>query len=296
MESSIQVKVEYGPEKWVNFFVKMSRVSSGEYTFVKLMDDIVQHCPVISHLNATNIRIRYQDDEGSYINLIFSDEYVFKDMWDNTKTVADREYKRIKIKEREMDPQCNVPSGFAPAVVHKQIDKRYVRKPRQLYSLPEKNDYEYLSAERKKKNKSYSDEYKPYKEEESSNSVLNVTGTMLKTQVERLFDDLENNINEISRQIESKQTELDCFNESIQTTLTRNDGALPVCSQCHLREGHTKRNCRFGVCLTVKSCWLNDRHPNKKAERRKIESELVTLKISASLKEVIEQKKHLTLK
>ena len=93
---SIQVKVEYGPEKWVNFFVAMSKISSGGYTFVNLVDDIVQRCPAISHLNSANIQIRYQDDEGSYINLIFGDEYGFRDMWDNAKNVPDREYRRIK--------------------------------------------------------------------------------------------------------------------------------------------------------------------------------------------------------
>ena len=98
MESSIQVKVEYGPEKWVNFFVAISKISSGGYTFVNLVDDIVHRCPAISHLNSANIRIRYQDDEGSYINLIFGDEYGFRDMWDNAKNVPDREYRRIKNK------------------------------------------------------------------------------------------------------------------------------------------------------------------------------------------------------
>ena len=71
LESSIQVKVKYGPAKWVNFFVAISRISSGGYTFLNLVDNIVQQCPAISHLNLANIRIRYQDDEGSYINLTF---------------------------------------------------------------------------------------------------------------------------------------------------------------------------------------------------------------------------------
>ena len=82
----------------VNFFVAISKISSGGYTFVNLVDDIVHRCPAISHLNSANIRIRYQDDEGSYINLIFGDEYGFRDMWDNAKNVPDREYRRIKNK------------------------------------------------------------------------------------------------------------------------------------------------------------------------------------------------------
>ena len=96
---------------------------------------------------------------------------------------------------------------------------------------------------------------------------------MIKTPVERLFDNLEGD--KISRQIESKEAELQCFNDSVKTPLIRNDGTLPVCGQCHLREGHTKRNCKLG---SVKSCGLIDKHPNEKGERRKMESELATLR------------------
>ena len=283
MESSIQVKVEYGPEKWVNFFVAISKISSGGYTFVNLVDDIVQRCPAISHLNSANIRIRYQDDEGSYINLIFGDEYGFRDMWDNAKNVPDREYRRIKIKACEIDSPCtvrsNVQSTSAATVTRKQVEKPNVKKPRQLYSTPEKDDYEYLSDERKKKIKSYSDQSKAESRDGSSKSD-SIVGTygLIKTPVERLFDNLEGDISKISRQIESKEAELQCFNDSVKTALIRNDGTLPVCGQCHLREGHTKRNCKLGVCLSVKSCGLIDKHPNEKGERRKMESELATLR------------------
>ena len=283
MESSIQVKVEYGPEKWVNFFVATSKISSGGYTFVNLVDDIVQRCPAISHLNSANIRIRYQDDEGSYINLIFGDEYGFRDMWDNAKNVPDREYRRIKIKACEIDSPCavrgNVQSTSAATVTRKQVEKPNVKKPRQLYSTPEKDDYEYLSDERKKKIKSYSDESKAESRDGSSKSDSSVgTYGLISTPVERLFDNLEGDISKISRQIESKEAELQCFNDSVKTALIRNDGTLPVCGQCHLREGHAKRNCKIGVCLSVKSCGLIDKHPNEKGERRKMESELATLR------------------
>ena len=95
------------------------------------MDDIVQRCPAISHLNSANIRIRYQDGEGSYINLIFGDEYGFRDMWDNAKNVPDREYRRIKIKACEIDSPCtvrgNVQSTSAATVTRKQVEKPNVK-------------------------------------------------------------------------------------------------------------------------------------------------------------------------
>ena len=101
MEASVQVKVEYGPEKWINFFVLLKQISNGGYKFTDLVNDIVNRCPSLNHLNVANIRIRYQDDEGSYINLNYGDEYGFRDMWDNARAVPDRDYKRIKVKACE---------------------------------------------------------------------------------------------------------------------------------------------------------------------------------------------------
>ena len=42
MESNIQVKVEYGYEKWLNFFVNVGRIFNGDYKFSDLVDDIIQ--------------------------------------------------------------------------------------------------------------------------------------------------------------------------------------------------------------------------------------------------------------
>ena len=95
MASNIQVKVEYGYEKWLNFFVNIRRIFNGDYKFFDVVDDIIQRCSALSHLNACNIRIRYQDDENSYINSNYGDDEAFQDMWTNACVVADREYKRI---------------------------------------------------------------------------------------------------------------------------------------------------------------------------------------------------------
>ena len=57
----------------------------------------------------------------------------------------------------------------------------------------------------------------------------------------------------------------------------RNQGVLTVCGQCHLRDGHTKRNCELGLCESATYCGLIDRHPVDKGRVRKLESELTVL-------------------
>ena len=108
MAATFQSKVEYGHERWINFFVDANNVFGGQYKFGDLVSDILNRCPSLSHFTQYNIRIRYQDDEGSYVNLDFGDEPGFAEMWANAKRVPDREYKRVKIKACEIYSPCGI--------------------------------------------------------------------------------------------------------------------------------------------------------------------------------------------
>lgn len=65
--------------------------------------------------------------------------------------------------------------------------------------------------------------------------------------------------------------------QEINSARECNQGVLTVCGQCHLRDGHTKRNCELGVCESATYCGLVDRHPVEKGRVRKLESELTVL-------------------
>ena len=91
MEATFQLKVEYGHERWINFFVDANSVYAGQYKFDDLVSDILKRCPSLGHLSQYNIRIRYEEDEGSYVNLDLGDEAGFLEMWANAKRVPERE-------------------------------------------------------------------------------------------------------------------------------------------------------------------------------------------------------------
>ena len=83
-------------------------------------------------------------------------------MWTNARVVADREYKRIRIKASEIDSPCTISvvkdktsvSGLSPSSVVNNANRQGIRKPRQLYSVStECGNYEELSTERKKRTK-----------------------------------------------------------------------------------------------------------------------------------------------
>lgn len=290
MESHIQVKVEYGYEKWLNFFVNVGRIFNGEYNFSDLVDDIIQRCSALKHLNACTIRIRYQDDEDSYINLNYGDEEAFRDMWMNARNVADREYKRIRIKACEIDSPCSISvakdktsvSGLSPSSVVNNSNKRIAKKPRQLFTDSSKcGDYEELSAERKKRTKiDCCMETVSQAEREVQSLTIDDESSVspVKTPMDRLLNSLETKIRTLSEDLESKETALTHLNDTIENALSLNDGNLQVCGQCHLREGHTKRNCRMGACPTAKSCGLIEKHPTEKGERRKLQNEIANLR------------------
>ena len=288
MDSHIQVKVEYGLEKWLNFFVNVGRICNGEYKFSDLVDDIIQRCSALKHLNKCSIRIRYQDDENSYINLNYGDDEAFRDMWTNARSVPDREYKRIRIKATEIDSPCNISvakpkektsvSGPSPSSANKQNTK----KPRQLFAGSTNcGDYVELSAERRKRTRidSCTETFSHAEREIQSLTIDDESNvSQMKTPMDRLLNNLKTTINILSEDLESKETALTELNNLVENALSQNDGTLPICGQCHLREGHTKRNCLLGACPTAKSCGLIEKHPTEKGERRKLQSEIASLR------------------
>ena len=287
MAAIFQLKVEYGHERLINFFLDANNVYGGQYKFGDLVSDILNRCPSLSHLTQYNIRIRYQDDEGSYVNLDFGDEPGFAEMWANAKRVPDREYKRVKIKGCEINSPCGI---IAPNVENtnttmllasnkqsRQRKSSSTMQPRQLYmSSFDKTDknYEDLFDERGKKQRVFSDDSETDSESEFPNLMAD---NIIKTPVERLFDNLETNIAEINQDIARKTEEVNSLKQEVNSARERNQGVLTVCGQCHLRDGHTKRNCELGLCESATYCGLIDRHPVDKGRVRKLESELTVL-------------------
>ena len=88
---------------------------------------------------------------------------------------------------------------------------------------------------------------------------------------------METNIAKINQDIARKTEEINSLKQEINSARKRNQGVLTVCGQCHLRDGHTKRNCELGLCESATYCGLIDRHPVDKGTVRKLESELTVL-------------------
>ena len=76
-----QAKVKYGEETFCIFLIK-------DITFAKLMQKIKRNCSPLAHLPASNIRVRYRDEDGDMINLWYdSSGFSFGEMLRSVKEV-----------------------------------------------------------------------------------------------------------------------------------------------------------------------------------------------------------------
>ena len=92
-----QVKVKYREERFSTFLIK-------NISFAKLMQAIKQSCSPLAHLPASNIRIRYCNEDGNMINLSEDpDDFAFSEMLRSAKEVKDRDYGKIFLQASEVD-------------------------------------------------------------------------------------------------------------------------------------------------------------------------------------------------
>ena len=73
----VEIKIEYNPGK----FVKLYReVDSQTYKFQNLIADIRASCPGFAELTAQTIRVRFEDEDGDFINLTEDDSQDVEEM------------------------------------------------------------------------------------------------------------------------------------------------------------------------------------------------------------------------
>ena len=95
--ATYQVKVRYGNDRFSTFLIQ-------EITFAKLMREIKTNCSQLAHLPSENIRLRYLDDDGDYVNLQNdSGGFSFTEMLRTSKEVQDRDFRKITLHASEID-------------------------------------------------------------------------------------------------------------------------------------------------------------------------------------------------
>ena len=95
--AAYHVKVKYGEERFCTFLIK-------DITFANHVQEIKRNCSPLEHLPASNIRVRYRDEDDDMINLLDdSIGFSFGEMLRSAKEVKERDYKKIFPQASEID-------------------------------------------------------------------------------------------------------------------------------------------------------------------------------------------------
>ena len=100
-----QVKVEYGREIFVKFYVEADVVDGKvlRYSFSSLVEDIQRTCGCLRHHMFSTLRIRYKDEDGDFVNLNEDDTDNFQEMFVCASSVDEGLYRKVLLRVSELD-------------------------------------------------------------------------------------------------------------------------------------------------------------------------------------------------
>ena len=110
-----QVKVEYGQEKFVKFYIETD-VEDGivqKYLFSSLVEDIRWTCGSLCHHTSSTLWIRYKDEDGDCVNLNEDDTDNFQEMFVRASSVDEGLYRKILLRVSELDSPVVQPLNLA---------------------------------------------------------------------------------------------------------------------------------------------------------------------------------------
>jgi len=84
---ALQVKVDYGGERFVTFLLR-------NVTYETLLQTIQRNCSPLAHFGQDSIGLRYKDEDGDFVNISPDDPLAFSEMLRTAKQVGDRDYKK----------------------------------------------------------------------------------------------------------------------------------------------------------------------------------------------------------
>lgn len=84
-------------------------------------------------------------------------------------------------------------------------------------------------------------------------------------------------VDRLDKEIEANRCELITFGDKLNQASRENSGPLTACGNCHLKLGHTRRNCTFSPCQSAFSCGILSKHSGEKFERARIEKTIKNL-------------------
>ena len=244
-----QIKVEYGKEKFVKFYVQTDVVGGKVqgYSFSSLVDDIRRTCQSLQHLTSSTLRVRYKDEDGDFVNLYEDDKDNFLEMFARASSVDEGLYRKILLRVSELD------SPFQPGEHAKR---------RKLQDKSTTGETEH--------------KLDPRSLESSFVHAATSTAKPKQSPLDYVKDELAENV-------QLKKVLLSSAEEELVKATRENDALTPlsdirsrICGNCH-KSGHTKPKCVSPPCPSHDACGLRDKHPELKQKISALQKEIKRL-------------------
>lgn len=244
---NFQVKVEYGREKFVKFYVEADVVDGKvlRYSFSSLVEDIRRTCGSLRHHTSSTLRIRYKDEDGDFVNLNEDDTDNFQEI-----DVCSCQFSRWRaISESTSESQwarftCSSTNGPG---------KKKKAWTRNVYSSAGNWAHSSLTWE----------QLCECRKSRAIATRLRKSG--------------------IGRKRAVKKVLLSSAKEELVKATAQNEALTPlsairsrICGNCH-ESGHTKPKCVSPPCPSHDACGLRDKHPELKLKILELQKEIKRL-------------------
>ncbi|XP_044178234.1 uncharacterized protein LOC122960230 [Acropora millepora] len=206
--TTYQVKVKKGVERFCTFLIK-------DISFTKLMQAIKPICSPLAHLPASNIRVRYREEDGDMINLSEDpDDFAFGEMLRSAKEVKDRDYRKIFLQASE-------------------VDSPLLRKVRRMFA-------EMLSSSASNEFESLQPKHLPFTPTPGAQlATTTAPKNAEKSRLDCQRKEMEENLQVLKVQVASAKEELEKLNSESRHFQSLSDIQARLCNNCDC-SGHTK--------------------------------------------------------
>ena len=269
-------KVEYSSEKFGSFFVNAKE--QPHYSFVKLTADIRKNIPSLQYLTPTTIRIRFRDEDGDFVNLPVENNEMFNEMLKSGRPIEDRDYIKIYLKVSELDSPAtgDIFSAASQCGNRPVYEARNMQHHAVAQLQPISAEGEEISVSKKKAPHSLCSEFDSVAADcsHSDGKAPLRVGTTNPSPLERYASKLENDVKAQSQKVAYLKDELKDIDDRISSAKSSQlPGNLTVCGNCHLKLGHTARNCTLETCSDVFDCGFEKFH-TRQVNRSKLNQEI----------------------
>ena len=246
-----QVKVEYGQDKFVKFYIEADVVDGivQKYSFSSLVEDIRRTCGSLRHHTSSTLRIRYKDEDGDFVNLNEDDTDNFQEMFVRASSVDEGLYRKILLRVSELD---------SPVVQPLDLAKRRKLQDMSTSAIESEHKLDPRSLER------------------SFDSAATSSVKPERSPLDHVKAELAENV-------QLKKVLLSSAEEELNKATRENDALTPLsavrsrlCGNCH-KSGHTRPKCSSSPCPSHDACGLRDKHPELKQKISELQKEIKRL-------------------